>query len=545
MPNSARAPRLPLALTVVIGGALGLGFLVLRSRYRPPLGDGLDGAYYLQIARQVALGHGLQTSYSVFHMALSPLPQRATSYPLLPLLIGYLGRFVSLPVAAVWLPGAAYVLSIGLCYAFLLWVSARALRRAHWLNRALLSAALSAWFGLLPVYVWTSARPYTETLASVLVFASLWCFGLCTTARFRARWQRRAAFIGVGLLAGLCYLARFQLLVVPVALLLSRALHGDRRAPRDCAWLALGAALPIAWQAFRLLTLPGGEVYALIDFARYRQRSHVPPFVYEQQFGDRWSWFIDKLRGLRLSFDPDNLESYLVQLSYLAWVVPFGIAVLILRQLGRTRSGGWSALGCASLRRPRHAALLASAWLGVLAVAPLHTVHSLRWRTWAFGWRQGMPLAYVVIPIVIWLWALDKRALRALLATLIAVSLVVCARKTEEVLARRVPTAPLEAYADVARYLDAHAPTRGTLGMEHQSLAVFTAEPLYWLACWSPPAFAQVLLRELPIERIVLRPGEISCPSLDRIRPQLRVERSFTAHYPLTLYRIERYSTSR
>jgi len=83
------------------------------------------------------------------------------------------------------------------------------------------------------------------------------------------------------------------------------------------------------------------------------------------------------------------------------------------------------------------------------------------------------------------------------------------------------------------------------LGMEHQWLAVFTAQPLYWLACWSPPAFAQVLIRDLPIDRIVLRPGELNCPSLDRIRAQLRAERSFTAHYPLMLYRIERYSTSR
>jgi hypothetical protein len=545
MPHSPRASPAPRALTILVGGGLCLAFFLLRYRYRPPLGDGLDGAYYLQIARQVALGHGLQTSYSVFHMALSPLPQRATSYPLLPLLMGYLGRVVPLSEAAVWLPGAAYVLSIGLCYGFLIWVTARAMPRIHWLNRVLLSAALCAWFGLLPVYVWTSARPYTETLSNALVFGALWCFGLSTTTRFRSAWRRRAAFLAIGLLAGLCYLARFQLIVVPVALLLARALNADRRALRDCGWLALGAMVCIAWQAVRQLTLPGAEAYALLDFAMYRQRSDVPPFMYDMQFRERLPWFVDKLKGVLVSLDPESVDSYLVQLSYLVWVVPFGILLLAGRQLERTRAEGWAALRCAGLRRPRHAALLASAWLGALAVAPLHTVHSLRWRNWAFAWRQGMPLIYLVIPIVIWLWSFDKRALRALVALPVAVSLVVCARKTEEVLDRHVPTQPLNGYADVARYLDEHAPTTGTLGMEHQSLAVFTAQPLYWLACWSPPAFAQVLIRDLPIDRIVLRPGELNCPSLDRIRAQLRAERSFTAHYPLMLYRIERYSTSR
>jgi hypothetical protein len=349
----------------------------------------------------------------------------------------------------------------------------------------------------------------------------------------------------VGGLAGLCYLARFQLIVVPVALLLARALACDRRALRDAGWLALGAAPCLAWQAFRQLGLPNGELYALIDFAKYRQRPDVPPFVYDMQFNSGWAWFSDKLSGIIVSFDPSDIDSYFVQLSYLVWLVPGGLLLLALRQTLRLRREGVRALLCDGLRKPRHAGLLASALVGVLAVAPLHTVHSLRWRSWAFAWRQGMPLLYLIVPIAIWLLALDKRVTRAAVALLLALSLVVCARKTLEVLERRVPTELLQSYADVARYLNARTPTHGTLGMEHQSLSVFTAEPLYWLACWSPPEFAQVIVRELPIDRIVLRPGELSCPSLAAIRALLRPERSFYAHSPLVLYRIERYSTSR
>jgi len=225
-----------------------------------------------------------------------------------------------------------------------------------------------------------------------------------------------------------------------------------------------------------------------------------------------------------------------VQLSYLVWLVPFGLAVWPFHQISRWRKNHSQP----SFRDPRHAALLASAWVGLLAVLPLHTVHSLHWRSWAFGWRQGMPLMYLIIPIALWLLSSASSVVRAGVAVLLALSIVVCARKSREVLLRHVPTEPLAAYAEVAHYLDTVAPTRGTLGIEHQSLAVFTAQPLYWVACWSPPEFAATLVRELPIERVLLRAGESRCPSLTAIRSLLRPERAFTRSAPSTLYRIVR-----
>ena len=535
-PRAAGRVLLPL----LIGVGLCVVFGALRWSYRPPLGDGLDGAYYFQIARQVALGHGLDTTYSVFHMGLSPLPQRATSYPLTPLAIGYLARFMPLEQAAVWLPGVAYVASIVLCFAFLRWLTARSLPRVPASARLTLSTLISVWFGLIPVYVWTSARPYTEALANLLLLTSLYCFGSCSGAHFASRSKRAAAFFGVGMLTGLCYLARFQWLVVAVAFVLSRLLARDRRAWRDAVCIALGFVPCFAWQAWRQLSLPHGELYALLDFAMYRQDPNLPRFVYDLQFDSRIAWFLDKLAGVRVSLDPNNDESYFVQLSYLVWLVPCGLFWFTLRQGLRLKKQGLRALRVAGLRRPRHAALLASAWVGVLAVAPLHTVHSLHWRTWSFAWRHGMPLLYLIIPIVIWLWSLNSAWLRALVAIVLSLSIVVCARKTQEVLARHVPTQILEGYAEVAQYLDDVAPTGGTLGMEHQGLAVFSAQPLYWLACWSPPAFASTLLRDLPIDRIVLRSGEYRCPSLAQIRSRLRLERSFNRHYPMAVYRIDR-----
>lgn len=528
-------------LPLLVGAALAAAFLELRAHYRPPLGDGLDGAYYFQIARQVAQGMGLRTTYSVFHLALWPLPQPATSYPLLPLAIGYLAHWVPLREAAVWLPGVAYVSSIVLCFGWLLWSTRRSWPQASDWSQLAFSSALAAYFGLIPVYVWTSARPYTEPLANLLLIACLWSFGWCSTARFPRRMLRRAAFAGVGLLAGLCYLTRFQLVVVVIAQVIARASARDRRALKDTLWLALGAAPCFLWQASRQLSLPNAEAYALLDFAMYRQQPSVPHFVYDLQFDNRFDWFVDKLAGLRLSFNPDADESYFVQLSYCTWLVPFGLLLFGLRQALRVRARGLrGVLSRLELRRPRYAALLASAWVGLLAVAPLHTVHSLHWRTWSFGWRHGMPLFYLIVPIAVWLVAFRQRVATLCVCFLLALSLVVCGRKTAEVLERRIPTRVLDGYAEVASYLSSVAPTAGTLGIEHQALGVFSAEPLYWLACWSPPEFAGTLVRELPIDRVLVRGEELRCPSLNAIRARLSLERTFDAHYPMALYRITR-----
>ena len=258
------------------------------------------------------------------------------------------------------------------------------------------------------------------------------------------------------------------------------------------------------------------------------------------QFPDRWAWFVDKLGGVLVSLDPRSDDSYLVQHGFLVWLAPLGLSLLLGRQALRLRKQGLRAFTASGLRRPRHAALLASAWLGLLAVLPIHTVHSLRWRSWAFPWRQGLPITFLIIPALVWLWSLDKKLLRGMVALALAASLVVGTRKTLELVEHETSPRMTQGYAEVGAYLERLAPHTGTMGIEHQGLGVFTDAPLYWLACWSPPALASTLLRELPIERIVLRPGELGCASLDGIRARLKRERSFVAGYPMTVYRIAR-----
>jgi hypothetical protein len=103
-----------------------------------------------------------------------------------------------------------------------------------------------------------------------------------------------------------------------------------------------------------------------------------------------------------------------------------------------------------------------------------------------------------------------------------------------------VSPAWLEARRQVGRYLDQVAYGSGTLGIEPQPVAAFSDAPLHWLACWSPPALADELVRALPIDRVILAPDEARCPALAKVRDRLVIERTFGTRYPMSVFRLQR-----
>ena len=504
-----------------------LGVTLLRFADRPPLGDGLDGAYYLNIARHVAAGRGLVTSLSIYHAGLETLPSATVAYPLLPLLLGGLARFVGLEWAARAVPACCYVASLVLLYVWL------RVSLARWLPSPRLWApgvafGATALLALNPVFGWASSRPYTESLALLLVFATLLAYSL---ARRRQRCVGRdgAVFLGVGVLAGLAYLARFQLVVVVVALVVVELAGRDAARFRRVAWLLLGALVPMGAWAQRVLGLPHAGLRDLLDFARYRALPALPPFEYEVPCSGAVACVGDKLAGVAAAFSPAGSTSYVAQFGVVAYAIP--IALVVVPWLHR-RGVRWRAL-----RRARHADLVASALMGVLAVAPIHLVHSEHWYEWAFGWRQGLPLVLLLVPALAVLLAafrapgatgpaerLTRKAVSALAASLLVVSLVTLGTKAVRGSDAPLLTAGLEGSREAAEVLQHVALHERTLGIEPQPVAAFTDAPLDWLACWSEPVVAEVLVRERHVTRALLRPGELSCRSLARIRGQLRLE---------------------
>src|SRR5262249_53911723 len=161
---------------------------------------------------------------------------------------------------------------------------------------------------------------------------------------------------------------------------------------------------------------------------------------------------------------------------------------------------------------PRHAALVASAGAGALALVPVHLVHSLHWYTWTFGWRQGLPLCLVIVPILVVVVGRATAPARAAVLVAFALGSVSAARQAITAPNSEVPLGWLETRREVGAYLERVAHGTGTLGIEPQPVAASSDAPLHWLACWSPPALTAELTRRLPIERVILAPEELHCP---------------------------------
>src|SRR5207237_8522456 len=83
---------------------------ILHSPRRGPFPP--DPSYYMQVARHLADGQGLQSSVSLYHEGLAPLPQPYDLYPLWPLVLGGAARVIGLFAAANVLPQLFFVLDL-------------------------------------------------------------------------------------------------------------------------------------------------------------------------------------------------------------------------------------------------------------------------------------------------------------------------------------------------------------------------------------------------------------------------------------------------
>jgi hypothetical protein len=170
----------------------------------------------------------------------------------------------------------------------------------------------------------------------------------------------------------------------------------------------------------------------------------------------------------------------------------------------------------------------------------------LHWRSWAFGWRQGLPLAFLLLPAAAWLFLRTGALGRWAVGAGFAFSLYATATKSFELRERDARPGWLEIRRAAAGYLDRVALESRTLGIEPQPISAFTSAPLDWLACWSPPELAELLVQQRGVDRIVLDPSEFNCPSVARLRPRLKLERLFRGTEVIGVFRIlDRGKTAR
>ncbi len=170
----------------------------------------IDGGLYTEIAQHVARGEGLVTNVSLYHHGYPSFPHPTAIYPLWPLLYGVFARWFPVPAVGIWLATAFYFTT--LCFAFA-WgrsLDARELFPAA-LPGVHVGHVMALVLGLHREFFEFTSWPYTEGLAWTLLMATLW--------RANRRLERPGLGGGIelGALAALAFLARSQMLLLPVA----------------------------------------------------------------------------------------------------------------------------------------------------------------------------------------------------------------------------------------------------------------------------------------------------------------------------------------
>jgi hypothetical protein len=502
---------------VVVGAVF-----ALSAQYDPPLDDARDASYYFQVARHVSEGEGLLTRVSLYHQGLDPLPQRSTVYPLWPWLLGKAGALMGMEQAATWVPRFFFVVDSLLLFALLsrLWrrwrpVPGSAPAWRHFSPNAA-HAGLLMW-AVNPMLFYCSARPYTEMLALGLTIASLWAFDVALQARLKwSPW-----WVLTGVLAGACYATRFQLVTVPFALGLALLLAGPKKHLTAMVLLSLGAAIPMGWVAADLAPRPGFTPAMLLEFAAFRQLPALPPFVYTIPTDGVLEKILDVLGGVWVAINPYKHNSFWASFSY--WVViPFMALIQFLGEPQQARE---------RLKRWHEAPYLtgvASALVGLSALAPLFLTHSDHWNEWLFGWRHGLPFIFVLLPTGAWLAASPWAGARWAMLILLVAGVVTSGNKVRN--AKMGSFRWHESRSEVAAWLDDQgAPT--VLAIEPQQLSMLTRRAkFHWLACWSPPEVAEILLRERQIDYVIFPKKDEHCASLKSIKPRLIPHGTIRSH---------------
>lgn len=469
---------------------------VMKGAGGPPYG--IDASYYYQLARHIANGEGFVTTVSLYHEGWI-LPAKTTIYPLWPLVLGYTGRAIGLETAADLLPRLFYLANLVLLY---LVARAAALRMgALWLSRRWWVPDTAHWivaiFGLAPRYFGATTHPYTEGLAFFCAFASF-----LALERFDRRREVWAAALS-GLFAGLSFLTRTQMVGVAIGCFLA------------LAWLALRdrsvRAGAIAWSIAALATV--APWFLFLGFipgvtAGSMKRAEIPNPVAWTQHASALEWLRARIASLGVMFGPASEYSYVRSFGVVAYLVPLAAIVAVVRR---------------RFRAPRSIFLTAMCIAGLFFFFSLTLYQSATWMPWLFGWRHGLPFLFLIILAVPWIVAQTGRAAPAV-AVVLLVSVAMNARDVLPFV--REPDVQLSAQEmELVAWLNAQ-PRASAIATNAQILGSLTDAHLYWTTCAAPAETIRAMLRQLPVQYVVMYEREMRCRFVMEAGP-MRLVRAF------------------
>jgi hypothetical protein len=473
-----------------------------------------DGSYYFQIADHVAKGKGLRTSVSLYGQGLRNMPAPATLQPLAPLAIGYAGRIVGIDRAAHLLPEAFYFASLLLLYVLANRLGdafrARDLVRIRGTTLLDLGTVAVAIFGANAAFSAYTSKSYSEGQAFFLLFACLLCLP-CPSSR---RILVRAALAGA--LAGLTYLTRSQFVLVPFALAAALAVVRLRDTRLAGAWqvsLAASCAVVLPWIVFLARSLPTFPPQVLVRFFAYRENDALPELQATVPLEGPVERLLDLFASFGQAFHPTAQHGYAESFGPIVYAVPIALALALWQRVPRHRSGTDSLV-------PAFESLLATAtaFVAIVALAPLHLSHMAVGWEWLFGWRHGLPLVLAIVLAIAFLWRLGPAARVVLLAAVIAGTLFRGSTPDRYILAADRP--PSGAELALVAWIDEHPRRPVVLTTYGRSLAASSQAVTHVPSC-EQPGNLQAHLSAIELDYILIQPGDLRvCPGLRGLDPK-------------------------
>ncbi len=466
-----------------------------------------DGLFYYQIAQHVAAGEGLLTSVSLYGQGLRELPAPTTVQPLWPLILGWSGRWLGLDRASEWVPEFFYFTSLVLLYVLgnrigrsygaeaLVSVRGVPVLDVGTVGMALLgsNAAFSAY----------TSKAYTEGLAFALLFGAL-------VALPRSGVKRPVAYAGAaGLLAGLAYLARSQLIGVPFAIAVALGVGGIRE-PR-LRWAALASlsasvAIVVPWIVHLASSLRTFVPFVLVDFSAYRETEELLPLALVEEFPGLRERILDVLSSFAQPFDP--AASYVDSFGLIAYSVPL-CAGLLVYGLWRRRSRA------RRVPQAEHLVTLATVLAAVSTLVPLHLAHMVVGTESLFGSRHGLPLILAIVLAIAYLARLGAFVRIVLIA--VAATGILFPAHTAMTYIRGNQRFPWPAERHLMRWLDAHPRPPVLLSLKSRSLAARSRSVAHQLVCTSP-GLVMRQVEVLPMDYLVVYERDAPhCPFLFRL----------------------------
>ncbi|HEX2061557.1 MAG TPA: hypothetical protein VHK90_12525 [Thermoanaerobaculia bacterium] len=473
--DSRRAARLVLlaAIVAVLGAA--------KLAYLPGTGPfGTDGSFYVNVARNVQEGIGLKTNVSLYHYGQTELPTRTPLiYPLWPLLLGFAGRAIGLLAAVNYLPPLFYVLDLILVYMLVNRLAPSDSIFTHGHLFALLLGVNVQFFG-------TTSFPYTEGLG--------FFFALLALIALDRRWGAAA-----GLLCGLALLTRTQMVLVGIGIAVAflwSALRERRHVRQAIAFFGVYALMVACWQLF-FVRVPSSPTVPLPPFAMWNETSGIA------------DWLRQRLEGVIVSLTPWSPFSYFA-IFHAAFVLPLVAIPVALVRWWRTKSFA---------PRPLAIACAVTA-LGTYASLNLYHHVSGFLVPWLFGYRHALPMIFGIAVAAAYL---PRVVTYVCCAIAIGVGIFAI---VDLVTAPRVFT-PTPAEAQMIAWLERQEPRPVVLTARAQHLSAYSHASIHWTECRTGREMTRLMLQRLPIQYVIVYPGEERCEFLRSLRDLLEVRTSF------------------